>query len=129
MEQLLVLFIQFWLEFTINVVSIVPFDWFSKNRTTAEPESIASRCFLWFLEGCILAGVSLLILKHTIISVMALRIANLVLAPIVSAYITEAIARRRAKINPFIAPCNHFWQAFWFTFGLVVIRFIYASRA
>jgi hypothetical protein len=62
------------------------------------------------------------------ISLSALRIANLVLAPITSAFISQAIARHRSKRNRFINPRNHFWQAFWFTLGIVTVRFAYAVR-
>ena len=33
-----------------------------------------------------------------------------------------------AILSPQIVPRNHFWKAFWFTLGLVVIRFAYATR-
>ena len=129
MEELLIAIIQFLLEFALDVLSSIPFDWPSRNRTTPELENISLRCFLWFCGGCLLAGLSLLIFKHTIISVSALRIANLALAPISSAFLSQALASRRATKNIFIVPRNHFWQAFWFTLGLTLIRFAYASHA
>jgi hypothetical protein len=58
----------------------------------------------------------------------ALRIVNLVSAPVASAFISQAIARRRSRHNPFITPRNHFWQSFWFTLGIVAVRFAYAVR-
>lgn len=128
MEELLIVIIQFLFEFTLDVIGNIPFDWPSSNRTTPEPKSIFLRCFLGFCGGCLLAGVSLLVVKHTFISVSALRIANLMLAPVASAFLSKAIAIHRARANAFIIPCNHFWQAFWFTFGLVLTRFAYASR-
>jgi hypothetical protein len=85
---LLIAIIQFLFEFTLNVLGNIPFDWPSRNRTTPEPEDIFLRCFLWFCGGCVLAGVSLLIVKHTIISVSAPRIANLALAPFASAFLS-----------------------------------------
>ena len=129
MEELLIVIIQFLFEFVLNVLSNIPFDWPSRNRTTPEPEGISLRCFMGFCGGCLLAGVSLLIAKHTIIAISGLRIANLVLAPVASAVLSKSIASHRARDNPFIIPRNHFWQAFWFTLGLVLIRFAYASRA
>lgn len=129
MEELLIVVIQFLFEFVLNVLGNLPFDLPSKNRTTPEPESIALPCFLWFCGGCALAGISLLVFKHTFITVAPLRLVNLALAPLVSAYISQAIAARRATANPFIIPRNHFWQALWFTLGLVLIRFAYATRA
>lgn len=71
----------------------------------------------------------MLIVKHTIIAISILRMVNLVLAPIASAYLSKRIANRRSKDNPFIVPRNHFWQAFWFTLGLTLIKFAYATRA
>jgi hypothetical protein len=128
MEELLIVIIQFLFEFMLDVISNIPFDWTSSERTTPEPEGISLRCFLGFCGGCLLAGVSLLVVKHTVISVSALRITNVALAPIASAFLSQAIASRRARANVFIVPRNHFWQAFWFTLGLVLIRFAYASR-
>lgn len=128
MEELLVVVLQFLLEFILNVLANIPFDWPSRNRRTPEPESIWLRCFLWSCGGGLLAGVSLLVFKQTLISVPALRIANLVIAPVVSGFLSEAIAKRRASRNELIVPRNHFWQAFWFTLGLVIIRFTYATR-
>ena len=128
MEDLLVAILQFLFEFAFDVLSNIPFDWPSKNRRTPEPEGIALRCFLWFCGGCLLAGISLLVVRHTIITFAALRLANLVLAPLASAYLSQGIARRRSVNNPFIVPRNHFWQAFWFTPGLVLVRFAYAFR-
>ncbi len=127
MEELLIIIFQFLFEFVLNVLSGIPFDWPSKNRKIPEPESILLQCFLWFCGGCLLAGVSLLIFKRTLISIPALRIVNLVLAPIVSGLVSRSIASRRSLDNKFIVPRNHFWYAFWFTLGLVIIRFTYAT--
>lgn len=129
MEELIVVILQGFFEFILNVLGNIPADWPSKNRNTPERESVVANCFLWFLGGCVLAGISLIFFKHTLIPTLELRIANLVLAPIASAFLSEHIAKRRAEKNPLIIPRNHFWQAFWYTVGLVVIRFTYASRA
>jgi hypothetical protein len=129
MEELLIIVIQFLFEFILNVLGNIPFDWPSRTRTTPEPDNNFSHSLLWFCGGCILAGVSLLIFKQSIITVSALRMANLLLAPIVSAFISEAIANHRARSNMYIIPRNHFWQAFWFTLGLTLIRFAYTSRS
>jgi hypothetical protein len=128
MEELLVIILQFLFEFIINAVSSIPFDWPSRNRTTPEADNSFAQSLVWFCGGCLLAGVSLLVFKQSIISVPALRIANLILAPIISAIISEAIASHRAESNIFIIPKNHFWHAFWFTLGLTLIRFAYAKH-
>jgi len=128
MEDILVLILQVLFEFILEVFSYVPFDWPWGDESRTEPESIVGRCTLWFIAGCLLAGASLLVFRHTLIAVPALRVANLALAPVASAYLSQFLASRRASDRQ-INPRNHFWQAFWFTLGLVLIRFIYASRA
>jgi hypothetical protein len=129
MEEVFIAFLQFVFELALSIFANVPFDWPSKNRRTPEPESIWLAGFWWFLGGCLVAWISTLFMKHTFISVPALRMLNIVVAPIASAYFSQAIARRRSKININIVPRNHFWQAFWFTLGLVLVRFAYAARA
>jgi hypothetical protein len=126
MEDLLVALLQFLLEFLIEIISWCPFDWPAQSALQAE--SLTAKCFWWLVGGSALAAVSLYFLKNTWISFSALRIANLVLAPITAAFFSQAVARRRSGHNPSIVPRNHFWQSFWFTTGLVVVRFVYAVR-
>ena len=128
MEEFLIVLIQFIVEFFFNIVAEIPFDWPSRNRKTPEPERIAGWCFGWLLLGGFIAWGSTFVFSPTFISIPALRIANLVLSPIASGLLSLFIARHRAHTNPNIVPRNHFWQAFWFTIGLVAIRFAYASR-
>lgn len=128
MEEILIVILQFLFELIVEALSYIPFDWIPRGTSKQEPDSISTRCFFWFCGGCLLAGASLLVFRHTLISVSSLRMANVALAPVASAFFSQAIARRRADSNPFIVPRNHFWQAFWFTAGLTLIRFVYASR-
>ena len=129
MEDILIVIFQFLFEFAIDALANLPFDWPSRHRKTPEREEVFFPRFLWFCAGCALAGLSLLVIKHTLISISAFRVVNLVVAPITSAFIALVLARRRSLHNPFIVPRNHFWQAFFFTLGLVFIRFAYASHA
>jgi len=125
MEDLIIAILQGIFEFTLEVLSYLPFDWPLTEKT---PISLSGKCVLLFVAGCGFAGISVLILKHTWISFSVLRIANLILAPVTSAFISQAIARRRMKKNRSIIPRNHFWQAFWFTLGIALVRFTYAIR-
>ena len=128
MEEFLVIVLQFLFELVLNIFANVPFDWPSKKRRTPEPETITLRCFLWSIGGCLLGWVSVLLFKHTLISIGALRILNVVLAPLASAQLSQAIARRRSQFNSNIFARNHYWQSFWFTLALVLVRFTYATR-
>jgi len=127
-EDFIVILIQFIVEFVFNVLANLPFDWPSRGRTTPEPDNMIGVYLLWLLAGGSLAGISLLIVPRTFIMLPSLRIANLALAPIVAGFLSFSIAKRRAEMNPFIVPRHHGWQAFWFTLGLVAIRFAYAGR-
>jgi len=128
MEEVIIAILQAVFEFVLEIFSFVPFDWPSRSRSSPESDDVGLNCFYWFVIGCGLACSSMLFLRHTWISLSILRLANLVLAPIVSAFISRAIARRRSRHNPNINPRKHFWQAFWFTLGVVSVRFAYAIR-
>jgi hypothetical protein len=128
MEDLIVTIFQALFEFVLEVFFYIPFDWPSSSRSQPESETIIGSCCSWFVGGCILSWLLMLVFNHTFITHPALRIANLVLAPITSAFVSQAVARHRNKRNRFIIPRNHFWQAFWFTLGIVTVRFAYAVR-
>lgn len=125
MEDLLIAALQAVVEFLLEIFSYAPVDWPFMEKWA---KSLAGRCFLWFIIGCGLAGISVLLFRRTWISTSTLRMANLVLAPVTSAFLSQSIARCRSRRNPGIVPHNHFWQAFWFTLGLVIVRFAYAAR-
>jgi hypothetical protein len=127
MEEILIIVLQFLFEFLFEILS-GGVDWPFTYRDHRDPASLVVSGLQWLLGGCLLAGVSVLIFKHTLIRGSALRIANLVLAPIASAYLARYLARRRGIRVGSIIPRTRFWQAFWFTLGLVSIRFAYASR-
>jgi len=116
------------LEFAIDVPAYAPLDWLFDWRDFPEPRALWLACLLWFAGGCVLAWLSILLLTHTFIALPALRVANLAIAPIASAFLSQALARRRKKKNAAIVPRNHFWQSFWFTLGLVTVRFAFAVR-
>ncbi|QBB71241.1 hypothetical protein ELE36_13235 [Pseudolysobacter antarcticus] len=127
--QVLFSSILFVLEFAIDVLAYAPLDWFFDWRDFPEPRTLWLASLLWFAGGCVLAWLSVLLLTHTFLAIPALRIANLALAPIASAFLSQALARRRKKSNAAIVPRNHFWQSFWFTLGLVTVRFAFAVRS
>jgi hypothetical protein len=128
MEDFIIFLLQFVIEFVFDVLIYFPFDWPSRTRTTPENKGIFIICSVWWLGANALAGLSLTFYPNSLIALPSLRIANLILAPIISALLSQALARTRAKVNANIRPRNHFWQAFWFTLGFVMVRFAYAVR-
>lgn len=128
MEDMLIVIIQVFFEGILQSLTFMPFDWGSRNRTTPESASIYGQRILWFIGGCVVALISLLIIPFTLIQTAPLRMVNIILAPTASAFLSESIAKDRSQANGYIVPQNHFWQAFYFTFGLVIVRFAYATR-
>jgi hypothetical protein len=127
MEEFLIVLLQLVAELVFDVLAYWPFDW-SFSRRSAKPDGIAAACGLLFLTGGVLAAFSLLIVSHTIISIGAFRILNLILAPIGSGLIFSSVARRRRRATEGIVPRDHFWMAFCFTLGWVAVRFAFATR-
>jgi hypothetical protein len=128
MEEIIVIVLQFLFELLLDVGTFFPFDLPSKNRRTPEPSLLALGCCFWFAGGCACGWLATFVFKNTLIASGALRMVNLVVAPLVSAALSQAIAKRRARDNHHIRPRNHYWRAFWFTTGLVAVRFVYAAR-
>lgn len=128
MEELIVVVFQFVIEFTLNALGYLPIDWPSKNRKTPEREGLWGLSFLWLLAGGLLGALSLLFFDYALLQPTWLRLANLLISPLASAYLAQFVASRRAQTNPFIVPRNHFWYGFWFSLGLAFVRFAYAVR-
>ena len=128
MEGFLIGLLEILAELLVDVAVYWPFDWTIRNKKTGEDLSLAGACTLLFLAAGAIAAVSLLIVPKAIISVGALRIANLVLAPVAAGAVFAWIARWRARRDDFVEPCVQFWHAFWFTLGWVLVRFVFVKR-
>ncbi len=127
MEELLTVIIQFVLELLLEVLANLPIDWPSRKRSTPESTSVFWQCLLWCGGGALLGGLSLLLLPHSLIQLPPLRIANLLLAPLLSGAVSWWLTQQHSRRNANLLPRYHFWRAFGFTLGLVALRFAYAS--
>ncbi len=129
MEQLLVLIVEVFFEILLNVLGNGLFDWPTQGRARSrQGESIVLPCFLWFLFASFLGWLSLFVLPHALITVSALRMANLLVAPAVSAAIAWWIADWRSYWHSNITPRYYLWKSFWFTLGMVLVRFAYTVK-
>jgi hypothetical protein len=68
MEDLIISMLQGLFEFALEVFSYAPFDWPFSSRSQPESETIVRRCFGWFVGGCFLSWLLMLVVKHTFIS-------------------------------------------------------------
>lgn len=132
MEEFLIIIIQFFCEFIADVL----LGWGSpswgasaRSRYEPEPKTVWPIGLFWFIGAAFLGWLSLFIFPNALISVPALRVINLILAPLASASLAQYIAKKRAEENPYIVPRERYWQAFWFTFGFTAVRLAYATHA
>jgi hypothetical protein len=129
MEQLLVLIIEVFFEILLNVLGNGLFDWPTQGRARSrQGESIVLPCICWFLFAAFLGWLSLFVAPHALIALPALRMANLVLAPVVTALISWWIADWRSHWHGNITPRYYLWKSFWFTLGMVLVRFAYTVK-
>ena len=129
MEQLIVVIIEVFFEILLNVIGNGLFDWPTQGRARSrQGESIVLPCVCWFLLASFLGWVSLFIVPHALIALPALRIANLAVAPVVSALIAWWIADWRSHWHTNITPRYYLWKSFWFTLGMLLVRFAYTVK-
>ena len=83
------------------------------------------RVFLWAGAGGIATGLlSLILIEHVLVQSSWLRVANLVVIPILGGWINYKIA----KAPNVLEPERHFWGAVVFAFLFNAIRFAFATR-
>jgi hypothetical protein len=128
MEEFFIALLQAFFEILFGSFIYTPLDFLSSKSSNQETSEIIQRCVFWCFLGLVTAGGSLWLMDHSLIQSSHLRMLNIVFAPISSAYISKLIANGRATRKPNIVPRYHFWQAFWFTLGFVMIRFIFAKH-
>lgn len=93
------------------------------ERSNTESNLVANRSFLWFCAGGGLGWLSSSVLPTMVLSSPGLRLANLVIAPLVFSTVAFHLAKGRARVNPNIVPWNCFWYSFFFTLAFVGARF------
>ena len=132
MEEFLVILLQFVFEVLLQALAELPWDAFIG---TGSSRSGGSEAYdgLWIvlslIAGAALGGASLLLFPTTLLHWGGLRMANLVVAPAVSAYISLFFTRRRsAETTPRTNGTTRAVCAACFTFALAIVRFTYAAR-
>ena len=128
MEEILIIILQFLAEFAFDALAGVTAGISETYFVKDKARRLALRNILWFIAGCVLAGISLLFLQQTLLPFPFLRIINMVLAPVTAGFIAQAFAQWRSKRKWFITPRHYFWHSFWFALGFTLIRFAFAVR-
>lgn len=124
------------MELVVDLVIYIPWDlvfWFwAKKKDSNEGVKILSDRTLTYLvtivTGAALGGLSLLLWRQTFLRYSWMRVANLLLAPLVAGAFSWFIARRGEARRGHASPRRHFVLAWCFMLALVIVRFIYARR-
>jgi len=122
------IFIQFVVEVVLQALVSIPFDCGCRIRKAPEHDAFGF-AFLFLLAGGVVGWISLAFVP-ALITNRWLRIASLILSPLLAGFLGYRIARwQLLRRNPFLVPKYHFWYAFSFTLGLAAVRFAYKNQA
>jgi hypothetical protein len=94
---------------------------FSKRRN---PFLATLGSFLW---GVIAGGISLALMPAAFIGPPALKLLNLVLAPVAVGLVMAALGRLRARAGTPLALLDQFGYAFTFALAIALVRYIWAK--
>ena len=81
---------------------------------------------LWFALGAVMGGGSLIFFPHSFIHSEGLRIANLILTPLMLGAIMALIGRKRLANGEETVPLDKFSNAALFALGMAGVRFFFA---
>jgi hypothetical protein len=126
-EDLLIILLQFFFEVVLQVLAELPWDLFvgTRHKSSSHEAGPGTWIFLSLAAGAGAGGISLLLFPTTLLHSSTARMANLIVAPVVSGVVSYGFWRKKRfladrEMRAVYAGC--------FTFGLAVIRFAYAAR-
>lgn len=82
---------------------------------------------LWLAGGALMGAGSLLFFPHSFIHSESLRIANLIVTPLVLGALMALLGRKRLANGEEIVPIDKFSNAALFALGMAAVRFFFAS--
>jgi hypothetical protein len=127
-EEVLVVLIQFIAEVLFEVLIYIPFDLPLRRDAKTGERSGPGWLALYVLAGGAVGGLSLLVAPHLVIHTVPLRLANLVVAPVVAGALSWWLADVRRSQGAATEPMTHLWTAFWFVLAYSSVRLAYAAR-
>lgn len=129
MEEIVVLILQVFFEIFFNAIISLPFDWLFSSRYSELGQENIKGCLYPILFIAVGAGcgwVSLLILPKLLIVFPALRLVNLIFAPLMAGGMSVYLASWRQKEGKLEFGLLHFFNAFFFTLAFVGVRWAYS---
>lgn len=82
---------------------------------------------LWLAGGAVMGAGSLVFFPHSFIHSETLRVANLIVTPLVLGALMALLGRRRLANGEEIVPLDKFSNAALFALGMAAVRFLYAQ--
>ncbi len=130
MEDILIVLLQGFAELFIEIFGSGILDLFTWRGESNDVRisRVWMVALLLFAAGCLLGWLSLLLMPHNLVPWGWLRMANLVIGPAVSGWISWRIARWRRHRDPDAVPHHHAINAVVACLGMVLVRFIWGVR-
>ena len=133
MEEIVALLVQLVLEVGLQIFGSIGFDFVTESRRkhgkggeTQEHDG-CGWLFLFATFGAICGGISLIFAPNLLLPNVGLRIANLVVAPLLAGGLSYLVATFVWAPRGQSAG-HHFWRGFWFALAFGLVRFAYAGR-
>ena len=126
MEEVVALLIQFIVEVGIQLLGSIGVDFLTASRSEKD-EPGCGWLVLFAVVGGVFGALSLLIAPTLLLPNLALRIANLVAAPLIAGGLSYLVAKH-VWAGRNLQPSHHFWRGFWFALAFGLVRFAYANR-
>jgi hypothetical protein len=131
-EEIVALILQLVIEVGLQLFGSIGFDFATESRRargsdgTRNPDGCG-----WMLAfaafGAICGGISLIFAPDLILPTLRLRIANLIVAPLLAGALSALVAAQIWAARG-ASPKHHFWRGFWFALLFGLTRFAYAHR-
>ncbi|MBA4062203.1 MAG: hypothetical protein C0501_00585 [Isosphaera sp.] len=128
MEEVLVLAVQFVAEVLLQAVVYLPFDLPLSRDEKTGGRTGCGWPFVYLVVGGVVGGLSLLVAPRLLIHSAPLRLANLVVAPVVAGGVSWGVAAWRRSRGATTCPRTHFWAGFWFVLAFGGVRLAYAAQ-
>jgi|GEM_PF-1457250 len=133
MEEILALIFQIVIEVGLQIFGSIGFDFATESRRsrsgkdTVQEQDGCGWLFLFAVFGGICGGLSLIFKPNLILPTFALRLANLMVSPLIAGGLSYLVAvfvwAPRGQ-----SPRHHFWRGFFFALAFGLVRFVYAHR-
>ena len=134
MEEIVAVAVQLVLEVGLQLLGSLGFEFafLSRERRTADGGAVEEGAGCGWLVafavfGGVCGGLSLVAVPKLVLATLALRVANLAVAPLVAGGLSYLVARYVWAARG-STPRHHFWRGFGFALAFGLVRFAYAHR-